>query len=305
MSRIYDALQRADLERKTAQEQAATETAEGFAIPGAGETPPVEAGIVLDDITLRPWAPSIESLPTLGGNGESIEQFHGLRSQIYQYRDQAPLKTILVSSGMPAEGKTFVVANLAMSLARNKSNKVLLIDADMRRPVLHSILGAPNAPGLAEYLAGDAEVNDILQRNQNPRIIEAGHVRNVPNLTFIPAGTGAENFLELVANHRIEELIATLSPHFDWILIDSPPVLVFADAIDLARAADAVLLVARAATTPFDVAQRAQAAFSSSRILGFVLNAVKDAPRSGSYYYYGRQEDVRGSKARKDKRRQG
>lgn len=306
MSRIYDALQRADQERKAAQEQEVTETAAPFDIPGTGEQSPVKADIILDDITLRPWAPSIESLPTLGGNGESIEQFHGLRSQIYQYRDQAPLKTILVSSGMPAEGKTFVVANLAMSLARNKSNRVLLIDADMRRPVLHSILGAPHVPGLAEYLAGDAEINDILQRNQNTRVIEAGHVRNIPNLTFIPAGTGTENFLELIANHRIEELIATLSPHFDWILIDSPPVLVFADAIDLARAADAVLLVARAATTPFDVAQRAQAAFSSSRVLGFVLNAVKDAPRSGSYYYYyGGQEDGHGSKGRKDKRRKG
>ena len=125
-------------------------------------------------------------------------------------------------------------------------------------------------------------MNEILQRNQNPRIVEAGLLRSIPNLTFIPAGEGGDNSSELVANHRIEELIGRLSPHFDWILIDSPPVLAFADAIDLARAADAVLLVARAATTPFEVAQRAQAAFSNSRILGFVLNAVKDAPRNGS-----------------------
>jgi capsular exopolysaccharide synthesis family protein len=305
MSRIYDALQRADLERRAAQGPEATESTAPFAVPGTEDPQPVKTDVTLDDIALRPWVPSMDSLPTLGGNGESIEQFHGLRSQIYQYRDQAPLKTILVSSGMPAEGKTFVVANLAMSLARNKNNRVLLIDADMRRPVLHSILGAPNDPGLAEYLAGDAEVSDILQRSQNSQIIEGGRVRSIPNLTFIPAGSGAENFLELVANHRIEGLIETLSPHFDWILVDSPPVLVFADAIDLARAADAVLLVARAATTPFDVAQRAQAAFSSSRILGVVLNAVKDAPRSGSYYYYYRQDGVRGLKERKGKRRQG
>jgi capsular exopolysaccharide synthesis family protein len=305
MSRIYDALQRADLERKAALGPEATESVAPFAVPGTADPQPVKSDVILDDIALRPWAPSMDSLPTLGGNGESIEQFHSLRSQIYQYRDQAPLKTILVSSAMPAEGKTFVVANLAMSLARNKSNRVLLIDADMRRPALHSILGAPNVPGLAEYLAGDAEVNDILQRNQNPRIVEAGRVRNIPDLTFIAAGTGVENFLELVANHRIEELIAALSPHFDWILIDTPPVLVFADAIDLARAADAVLLVARAATTPYDAAQRAQAAFSSSRILGFVLNAVKDAPHRGSYYYYGRREESRGPKGPKDKRRQG
>jgi capsular exopolysaccharide synthesis family protein len=305
MSRIYDALQRAELERRAQEQPQAPETPDPFAVPGLGEPAPVSAEVILDDIALRPWNLSMSSLPTLGDNSESIEQFHGLRSQVYQHRDQAPLKTILVSSGMPAEGKTFVAANLAMSLARNKNHKVLLIDADLRRPVLHTILGAPNMPGLTEYLAGNAELDDILQRNQNPRIVESGRVRNIPDLAFIPAGACGDNFLELIANHRIEELIAALSPHFDWILIDTPPVLAFADAIDIARAADAVLLVARAAITPFEVAQRAQAAFSSSRILGFVLNAVKDAPRKGSYYYYGKREDGRGSKVGKDQRRQG
>jgi len=303
MSRIYEALQRADLERRSAQEAETPEAAEPFSVPNSVESPSIKSELILDHMTLRPWVPSMDSLPTLRDNGESIEQFHGLRSQIYQYRDQAPLKTILISSGMPAEGKTFVAANLAMSLARNKNNRVLLIDSDLRRPVLHTTLGAPNSPGLIDYLAGSAGVIDILQRNQNPHFVDGGRVRSIPNLTFIPAGSGGDNLLELVANHRIEELIASLSPHFDWILIDSPPVLAFADAIDLARAADAVLLVARAGTTPFDVAQRAQAAFSSSRILGFVLNAVTDAPRNGSYYYYGKQEDGRGSKRRKDKRR--
>jgi Mrp family chromosome partitioning ATPase len=93
----------------------------------------------------------------------------------------------------------------------------------------------------------------------------------------------------------MEDLIAAVSPHFDWILVDSPPVLAVTDAVDLARAADAVLLIARGASTPFEAAQRAQAAFSNSRVLGFVLNAVKEAPRKGSYsysysYYYGREE---------------
>ncbi len=304
MSRIYDALQRAERERRAQGQAGVPETAEPFTAPGASDPLAVSA-VTLDGIALRPWNPSMSSLPTLGDDGESIEQFHGLRSQIYQHRDQAPLKTILVSSGMPGEGKTFVAANLAMSLAHNRNHKVLLIDADLRRPVLHTILGAPIMPGLSDYLAGVAGVDDILQRNENPRMVESGRVRNVPDLAFIPAGASGENFLELIANHRIEELIANLSPHFDWILIDSPPVLAFADAIDLARAADAVLLVARAATTPFNVAQRAQAAFSNSRILGFVLNAVKDAPRRGSYDYYGKPEEARGSKARKDQRRPG
>jgi Mrp family chromosome partitioning ATPase len=104
----------------------------------------------------------------------------------------------------------------------------------------------------------------------------------------------------------MEKLVAALAPHFDWILIDTPPALAFSDAIDLARAADAVLLVARGATTTYDVAQRAQAAFSNSRILGFVLNAVKNAPRNASYYYgyyYGEREAGSKTNERKDKRR--
>ena len=306
MSRIYDALQRADLERQAVQGKDATENAEPYLASGSEDLAPIEAGVSLENTVLHTWKPSLVSLPTLGDRGEGIEQFRGLRSQIFQFRDQNPLKTILVSSGMTGEGKTFVVANLAVSLARNRNNTVLLIDADLRRPSLHAILGAPGTPGLTEYLAGPAEVSDIVQRNENPRVVEAGIMHAIPDLAFIPAGAGGDNASELVANHRIEELVAALSPHFDWILIDSPPVLAFSDAVDLARAADAVLLVARSATTPFNVAQRAQTAFSNSRILGFVLNAVRNAPRRTSYYYdYGQQDASSGSPKGKDKRRPG
>jgi|CZKF01.1.fsa_nt_gi capsular exopolysaccharide synthesis family protein len=306
MSRIYDALQRADVERKTAQGTDAIRFTEPSAGPGADALPSIKAEVNTENITLHSWKPSTAFLPTLGDRGESIEQFRGLRSKLYQFRDQSKLKTILISSGVPAEGKTFVAANLAISLARNKNNRVLLIDGDLRSPSLHGILGAPGIPGLAEYLTGAAEPCDIMQRSQDPSFIDEGQTRSISNLTFIPAGAGGDNSSELVANHRIEELIAILTPHFDWILIDSPPVLAVADAVDMAHAADAVLLVARGATTPYDVAQRAQAAFSNSRILGFVLNAVKDAPPNSSYsYYYGKQEASSGLPGRKDMGRQG
>jgi capsular exopolysaccharide synthesis family protein len=306
MSRIYDALQRADIERKTAQGMDATRFPEQSPVPGADALPSIKAEANTENIKLYPWKPSMAFFPTLCDRGESIEQFRGLRSQLYQFRDQAQLKTILVSSAVPSEGKTFVVANLAISLARNRNNRVLLIDGDLRRPSLHAILGAPDLPGLTEYLAGAAEPGDIMQRNQDPSLVEASGTRSISNLTLIPAGAGGDNSSELVANHRIDELIAILTPHFDWILIDSPPVLAFADAVDLARAADAVLLVARGAVTPYDVAQRAQAAFSNSRVLGFVLNAVRDVPPNASYsYYYGKQEASSVPPGRKDKGRKG
>jgi capsular exopolysaccharide synthesis family protein len=186
---------------------------------------------------------------------------------------------------MPSEGKSFVAANLAMSLARNSIHNILLIDGDLRRPTLHDLLGAPNSPGLSDYLEGTAELAEIMQRDSSSETAKNEGVGRISNLTFIPSGKCSDHSAELVANRRIEELVTTISPNFDWILIDAPPVLAVSDAVDLARAADAVLLIARVATTPYEVAQRTKAAFSNSRILGFVLNDVTHAPRSGSYSY--------------------
>jgi len=306
MSRIYEALQRAELERKAAQVSEIKLDAEPMAIPGIEEPPMAGGGVLLGDIAQHSWELSIPSFPTLVDRGAAVEQFRSLRSRVQQARYEAPLKTILISSGMPAEGKTFVAANLAMSLARNSVNRILLVDGDLRRPTIHCLLGAPNTPGLSEYLAGTVELNDIMQRDRSTKTVEPATARSISNLTFIPAGKCGDNSSELAANHRIEKLVAALSPHFDWILIDSPPVLAVTDAVELARAADGVLLVARAEHTPFDVAQRAQAAFSNSRILGFVLNAVKDTPPSGAYnYYYGSEESGDNATRGKDKRKKG
>jgi capsular exopolysaccharide synthesis family protein len=298
MSRIHEALRKADIERTAAQESNTAHVVGSVAASAVEEKPTVSSDIDLELIARHPWKPVIASFPTLADRGAGVEQFRSLRSRIYQARYEVPLKTILISSGMPAEGKTFVVANLAMSLARNNLNNILLIDGDLRRPSLHNLLGAPSAPGLAEYLSGNAELTSIMQRSLTNQTASNAVMRGVSNITFIPAGKCSDNSSEVVSNHRMEDLIATLSPYFDWILVDSPPVLAVTDAVELARAADAVLLVARGASTPFGVAQSAQAAFSNSRILGFVLNAVKDAPRNGSYsyYYYGGYETTRSNK---------
>jgi protein-tyrosine kinase len=285
MSRLYEALQRADLERKTTPALEVDQIVDPEVSSEIEEPPPVKADVALDDIARYPWNPSTESFPTLADRGAGVEQFRSLRSRIYQARYEAPLKTILVSSGMPSEGKSFITANLAVNLARNSEHNILLIDADLRRPTLHRLLGAPNTPGLSEYLAGNAELKNVLQRNRMPKTSDVPGMGSIANLTFIPSGECGDNSSELVANHRIEELITALSPHFDWILIDSPPVLAVTDAVELSYAADAVLLIARGARTPYDAARRAHAAFSKSRILGFVLNDVKEIPRGGYNYY--------------------
>jgi protein-tyrosine kinase len=238
----------------------------------------------LSQIVPRPWALSLAQLPSLLERGPAVEQFRSLRSRIFELRDISPLKTILVTSGLPQEGKSFISTNLALSLGRHKNSKVLLIDGDMRRYTLHQILGCDSHPGLADYLAGKATILDVMQRPE--QMASSGSAPILPNLTFIAGGNGGDKAADLSGSPRFRELIRQAAPHFDWIIVDSSPVLPVSDAVNLARSCDGVLLIARGGVTKFPVAQRAQSELKASNILGFVLNAVQETPEVGNYYGY-------------------
>src|SRR6202042_155631 len=128
----------------------------------------------LSKIVPKPWALSLEQLPSLLSRGPAVEQFRSLRSRIFELRDISPLKSILVSSGLPQEGKSFISTNLALSLAPHKNSKVLLIDGDMRRYTLHQILGCESHPGLAYYLAVKASGLEVRQRPEPLQAAAAG-----------------------------------------------------------------------------------------------------------------------------------
>jgi protein-tyrosine kinase len=306
MSRIYEALQKAESERLLDRETLGQEQAAGpeptyndvLVEPAPEWTPavPLESdglsnhliptGSLLDfdRVTKSPWHPLPQRLPALMERGLPVEQFRSLRSRLFELRDVKPLKSILITSGLAQEGKSFVAANLAISLARHKSSKVLLIDGDMRRYTLHEVLGCASNPGLADYLSGRAEMLEVMQRaetvEQDPGAIA------LSNLTFIPGGNGGDKAADLSGNPRFAELIRVASSYFDWIIVDSSPVLPVSDAVNLARACDGVLLVARNGVTKFPVAQRAQSEMKASNILGFVLNAAESSPTTNSYYGY-------------------
>jgi protein-tyrosine kinase len=310
MSRIYEALQKAESERKPERREDESRIPEypadadlrpKAAVAEADYTPaplaeaaPAEStlrefggdGLDLSRIVRRPWVPSLSQLPALMERGPAVEQFRSLRSRIHELRDLSPLKSILVSSGMPQEGKSFISANLALSLARHKNSKVLLIDGDMRRYSLHQLLGCESHPGLADYLAGKASAVEVMQRAEQSMEANGTGKPLLPNLTFIAGGNGGDKAADLSGSQRFGELIRLASPHFDWIIVDSSPVLPVSDAVNLARSCDAVLLVARGGVTKFPIAQRAQSELKASNILGFVLNAVEDAPQVGGYYGY-------------------
>ena len=307
MSRIYEALQKAESERgseapKRAEQPASVAVADydiPLAMVEAQETPrpapdtytryPAPASSLdLSNIPTRSWSPDLRQLPALLERGPAVEQFRSLRSRIYELRDLKPIKSILISSGMPQEGKSFVATNLAISLARNKNAKVLLIDGDMRRYTVHQLLGCEAEPGLADYLAGRSSILEVMQRPDAASITAAAGARvgGLSSLTFIAGGNGGDRAADLSNHQRFGELLEAAAPHFDWIIIDSSPVLPVSDAVNLARSCDGVLLIARGGVTNYVDAQRAQGELKGANVLGFVLNAAEGASQVGTYYGY-------------------
>ena len=240
------------------------------------------------------WHPDVAKLPALQSRGNQVEQFRSLRSKLFEFRDLNKLQTILVSSGLPAEGKSFVTTNLAITFARHKSSRVLLIDGDLRRSSQHKALGTTNEPGLAEYLGGKATLQQILQAGKADK--EGSPLQGgLSNLSFIPSGDAGDRAADLSGSPRFAELMQTVSPHFDWIILDSSPVNLVTDAVNLARSCDGVLLIARGGVTKYESTQRALSELKASKMLGMVLNAVVDPPTADGYYGYDSYDSVKDS----------
>ena len=210
-------------------------------------------------------------------NGEygklGAERFRTLRSRLYQIAGTRQLKRVLVTSGIPAEGKTFVAANLAHSIVRQNNRRVLLIDADVRSSRLHLALGAPSAPGLTDYLRGDVNEFQVIQKGMEE------------NLCFIPGGSHVLNPSELLMGERLKSLLEMVTPVFDWVILDSPPALPVHDASMLADLCDGTLFVVRAGYTDFELAEKAASEFRDKNLLGVVLNCVEKSETYGEYYY--------------------
>jgi protein-tyrosine kinase len=205
--------------------------------------------------------------------GIGAERFRTLRSRLYQIAGTRPLRRVLVTSSVAAEGKTFVAANLAQSIVRQPDRRVLLIDADLRASRLHQALGAPGTPGLTEYLRGEADEFAVIQNG-----LEG-------NLCFIPGGSEVSNPSELLLSDRMTKLLDLVTPVFDWVIFDSPPALPVHDASMLADLCDGVLFVVRGGSTSFEVAEKASSEFREKNLLGVVLNHAEKEAGYGEYYY--------------------
>jgi protein-tyrosine kinase len=227
------------------------------------------------------WTLDARNSVFVGADSDRVgaERFRTLRSRLYQIAGAQQLKKLLITSSIPAEGKTFVAANLAQSIVRQPDRRVLLIDADLRASRLHLALGAPSGPGLSDYLRGEVDEYAIIQNG-----LEG-------NLCFIPGGQQAANPSELLLRDRMKQLLDMATTVFDWVIIDSPPALPVHDASMLADQCDGVLFVVRAGSTDSEIAQRVSAEFRDKNLLGVVLNRVDSADSYNNYYYYGGDAD--------------
>lgn len=301
MSRIHDALRKAELERpsqatKTDVKELAELTTNRFVSSVADErnsnspvlcnqTAEAHGVLSFEALAKRCAHPTwrIDPLMSVFENGETgnagAERFRTLRSRLYQVTKTKQLRRVLITSSTPAEGKSFVAANLAQSFARGPDSRVLLIDADMRLSQLHITLGAPKTPGLTNYLRGETNETSVIQ-------IDAQK-----GFGFIPAGDVIADPGELILGGRMKNLLDRLTPAFDWVILDSPPALAVHDASLLADLCDGVLFVVKAGETSHDDALKASSEFQEKNLLGVVLNQVERADLYENHYYRGRYSD--------------
>jgi protein-tyrosine kinase len=223
------------------------------------------------------WSPDPRTMLFFQDDSRRVgaEEFRTLRSRLYQVREKMQLKRLLVTSALPKEGKSFVAANLAQVMVRQQGRRALLIDGDLRNPGMHRHLGATPSPGLAEYLMGECDEFAAMQRGP------------MENLFFMPAGRIVPSAPELLANGRLKLLLQRVEPMFDWIIIDTSPVIPVSDATLVAGACDGILMVVRSAVTPADLARRAREEFPDKLLIGVVLNGTSTAEVARSKYYYG------------------
>ena len=215
-------------------------------------------------------------LVAAGRQGPLVEQYRKLAATLHFAKKDGAVKVLMVASAVAGEGKTLTACNLALTFSESYGSKVLLIDADLRRPSTHKVFGVANTCGLIDHL------NSPVER-------PLPMLEITPNLSLVPAGRPDPDPISALTSDRMRRVIEDASGSFDWVIIDTPPIALLPDAHLLAGLAHAALLVIRAGHTPFSLINRAVTVLGRQRIAGVVLNRVRQREIGGGYYYYGTQ----------------
>lgn len=302
MSRIQEILKKAEREGTVRRTRglatdggtmgAAAAIAPAIAMPVPSMPPPAPAAFEPAAWTAVPErddeleAAKAPAAPATGGLDERLvaalapkslaaEQYRLLRTRITQSENGRAFRSIVVTSPAKGDGKSLTAANLALTMAQEFQQRVLLVDADLRRPSLHDLFGIPETPGLTAVLMGGATLDDALVPVPDQR------------LTVMPCGTIPSHPAELLASSGMRRLLDTLRTRFDRVILDMPPVEPLADVSITAAMVDGVLLVVRAGMTPKPAIERALSGLEPDKVLGLVFNDTGAGATYGGYGYIG------------------
>ncbi len=271
MSRIFEAL------RQSEREGAGSVLLhQSTSAPEVSHQPPPVKGFGLDSVTEL----SIDSrnghhlVPFRPEQALAAEKFGVLAAKLNTIRLERELKFVLVTSSVAEEGKTLIAANMAVTLAQQTRKKVLLVEGDLRKPAVVPLLGLGNLAGLGEWAVSHDPIVSYLYR-----------LEKLP-LWLLPAGK-ADHPAEILESKELTQVAIQLADWFDWIIIDSPPVMPMADTNLWSRIADGTLLVVRQGVTPRRALQKTLETLDNPKLLGVVINEASDTDR-GRYYskYY-------------------
>jgi capsular exopolysaccharide synthesis family protein len=277
MSRVYEALRQFELETGVTPALLDPDTfVSGPAATEQAVEQPV-AGLAWSEI--RSLLPAVREesrvVALTEGNTLGAEKFRLLRTRLRNLREHRQLQSLVVTSAVPNEGKTLVAMNLAVSLAKHTGERILLLEGDLRKPMLGQHLGIKALPGVGEWWASaDEPVTKFIYRFDDLQ------------LWILPAGSAPEDPANILQSSRFLELYKRLSTRFDWIIIDAPPLLPMADVSFWSRQADGMLLVVREGVTPKTVLQKGLETLDNPKIIGIVLNDAHAVESSYYHHYY-------------------
>jgi len=258
--------------------------------PAPAPAPPTP--IVSASVMLRPTpSPAEISAQPIGASGfreklivgermgpVAIEQYRRIAALLHNAQREHGTKVVMIASAVPGEGKTLTAVNLALTLSESYRRRVVLIDADLRRPTVHQLLGVHNNFGLTSVLKSEED------KKIRPH-------RASEFLSVVPAGVPDPDPMSGLTSDRMRRVIVDAAGQFDWVIIDTPPVALLPDANLLAAFVDAAILVIGAGLTPLGAVQKAVEAIGRERVLGVVLNRIAGSGMTSSYgkhYHYGR-----------------
>jgi receptor protein-tyrosine kinase len=248
-----------------------------FDTTDAAPAPPPQAATASDPIPAFRFPDHLMDKIVLGDQADTglVEQCRRVAAVLHHAQAQRGVRSVMVGSAVPAEGKTLTATNIALTLSHSFDRRVLLLDADLRRPSVHEMFGLPNDHGLVDNLrfptSGRLPVHAVSR-----------------NLWVLTAGKPTSDPMSILVSDMMKQLLADATAQFDWVIIDTPPVAMIPDTNLLAGMIDSALLVISAGTTPYPLVKRAAAAIGAEKILGVILNRDERGALAHEYgYYYG------------------